>query len=233
MIRTSTLDFSHTDDVGGDAVALWFRPRRPLHFRAGQHGLWVVPGGGLAPFTLASAPEEECVALGTRLGSQSRMKRALAALTPGAFVHLTGPMSSFSFNPQWTHTVMLAQGIGITPFRSMLTSAALTGTGGRTTLVHVAADHPFRTDTEQTATESRYPTSSLDFTEQVKALVLQQADAVFMLSGTRAFVTSTGALLTQLGVPRHHLHRDVFYGLPSPRGPRAGALHHSSMVVNW
>ena len=225
MIRTSTLDFSHTDDVGGDAVALWFRPRRPLRYRAGQHGLWVVPGGGLAPFTLASAPEEELVALGTHLGSQSRIKRTLAALTPGAPVHLVGPLSSFSLDPRWTHTVMLAQGIGITPFRSILTSAALTGLGVRTTLVHVAADHPFRTDTEQTANESHYPTSSLDFTEQVNALVHHQADAVFMLSGTRAFVTSTGALLAQLGVPRQNLHQDVFYGLPSPRAPRAGAPH--------
>ena len=104
MIHMSSLTFSHADDVGGDAVALWFRPQRPLGFRAGQHGLWAVPHGGLAPFTVASAPEEDLVALGTRLRSQSRMKRALAALTPGAGVRITGPLSSFTLDPRWTRT---------------------------------------------------------------------------------------------------------------------------------
>lgn len=225
VIRMSSLVFSHADDVGGDAVALWFRADRPVRFGAGQHGLWTVPHGGVAPFTVASAPEEDLVALGTRLRSQSRMKRALAALTPGSGVHLIGPLSSFTLDPRWRRTVMLAQGTGITPFRSMLASAAITGTGGRTTLVHVAADHAFRADTERTAAESRYPTSSAEYAEQVRAVAAEQPDAVFMLSGARAFVAESSALLGRLGVSRRQLRRDVFYGLPSQVAPRAAVPH--------
>lgn len=153
--------------------------------------------------------------------NHERESSALAALTPGAGVRLIGPLSSFTLDPRWTRTVMLAQGIGVTPFRSMLTSAALTATGGRTTLVHVAADHSFRADTQRTASESRYPTSNVDYAEQVRAVVREQPDAVFMLSGTRTFVAESSALLGELGVSRQQLRRDVFYGLSSPRIPRA------------
>lgn len=57
------------DDQG--AVALDFRPQRPMRFTAGQHALWHIPGGAVRPFTIASAPEEELVTLGTDLASVS------------------------------------------------------------------------------------------------------------------------------------------------------------------
>jgi hypothetical protein len=82
-IRVTRLLLNSITRDGRGALALNFRPRRRLCFTAGQHGLWIVPGGGVAPFTVASAPEEELVTLGTSVASQTRLKRALAALTAG------------------------------------------------------------------------------------------------------------------------------------------------------
>jgi ketosteroid isomerase-like protein len=105
----------------------------------------------------ASAPEEELVTLGTSVASQTRLKRALAALTAGDMVRFVGPIGRFTVEGAAPSVVMLGQGLGVTPFRAMLWHLALTGQDTATTLVHVGATHPFRADTESIATRAVYP----------------------------------------------------------------------------
>ena len=216
MFGFRSLEFVSVDEAEAGAVALHFRPHRPLHYGAGQHGIWLVPGGGGAPFTVASAPEEELVTLGTRLGSGSRIKRALAALTPGGVVRLLGPIANFTLGRTAPTVVMLAQGIGITPFRAMLRHVAMSSSDKRTTLIHVGHQHPFRGDTEGGATEAHYPTSHEAFTGQLETAVRQQPTATYMISGTPAFVSSTAAQLRANSVARSQIRRDAFYGWSGP-----------------
>lgn len=206
------LEFVSREDVGGGAVALHFRSRRPLGFRAGQHGVWAVPGGGITPFTVASAPEEELVTLATSLESGSRTKRALGALTPGSSVRLIGPLSGFTLDESAPAVVMLAQGLGITPFRSMLAHAGIAGVDVPTTLVHVGTSHPYRSDTEAGAKEAFYPASRDAFATDVAAVAAHQPEATFMVAGTRTFVAATTGQLTGLGIAASRIRRDAFYG---------------------
>lgn len=213
MPNIASLQFMSVDvDDQGTAV-LHFRPRRPLGYLAGQHGLWLVPRGGVKPFTVASAPEEEFVTLGTSLVSQSRFKRALAALSVGATVRLIGPIANFSLDRTAPTVVMLAQGMGVTPFRSMLRHTAVSGAAKRTTLIHVGPRHPFRCDTEAGATEAYYVTSREAFSQQLAAATVRHPDATFMISGTPAFVRSTAARLKATSVKPLQIRRGAFYGL--------------------
>lgn len=198
------------DDQGG--VAVNFRPLRPLQFNAGQHGLWVVPGGGIGPFTVASAPEEELVTLGTGLASRSRLKRALAALSPVDTVRMIGPLGHFTLDGTASPVVMLAQGMGVTPFRAMLRHLALTGQDRPTSLVHVGATHPFRADTETVAAQASYPTSRGAFARQVAEVVADQPDATMLVSGSASFITATVDLLRTRGVAAAQIKRDTFWG---------------------
>lgn len=213
-IGIHTLEFVGRDDVGGGAVALRFAPRRPLVRTAGQHGLWQIPGGGVAPFTIASAPEEQHVVLATRAGTHSRLKRALTALQPGARVRVGGPLSSFTLDGAGDDVVLLAQGIGITPFRAMLAHVALTGTGVRSRLVHVdsVGGHPYRADTASTATEASYPQDRDAFTENLDAAHTDRPGATWFVAGSRSFVSTTSATLRAHGVPPGRVRRDAFYG---------------------
>lgn len=199
------------DDQGTAALHFW--PRRPLDYRAGQHGLWFVPRGGVKPFTVASAPGEKLVTLGTSLNSQSRFKRALAALSAGATVRLIGPFANFSLDRTSPTVVMLAQGMGVTPFRSMLRQTAVSGAAKQTTLIHVGTHHPFRYDTEADATEAYYPTSREAFSQHLAAATVRHPGATFMISGTPAFVRSTAARLKATAVAPSQIRRDAFYGL--------------------
>lgn len=215
MTRFSLRTLHHVTteiDAGGTAV-LHFEPGRQLSFRAGQHGLLLVPGGGAKPLTLASAPEEALVAFATSLQSRSRFKRALAGMVDGSTVRLAGPLGGFTLDGTGASVVMLAQGMGITPFRAMLRHVVLSGAGPRTTLVHVGTRHPLRLDTEATAGSAHYPTSRQDFVVDVQRAFSEQPKATFMVSGSPAFVSATAALLVDdMGVDKSRIRRDAFYG---------------------
>jgi ferredoxin-NADP reductase len=211
-IRVARLRFDSITPDGQGAVAVDFRPQRPLHFIAGQHGLWVIPGGGVRPFTIASSPQEELVTLGTSVASRSRFKRAITALTVQDAVRLIGPIGNFTLDGTALPVVMLAQGMGVTPFRAMLRHLARTGQDKRTTLVHVGAAHPFRGDTEPVAAQTSYPSSREGFVRAVEHAAADQSDATFMVSGSSPFVSATVDLLNRRGVDTAQIRRDTFWG---------------------
>jgi glycine betaine catabolism B len=222
-ISIHTLEFDGDDEIGAGAMALRFTPRRPLGHTAGQHAFWQIPGGGVAPFTIASAPDESRVVLATNAGTHSRLKRALGALEPGSRVRLIGPMSSFTLDGAGREVVMLAQGIGVTPFRAMLAHIAATEADIAATLVHVGtaegphAGHAYRADTEAMAKESFYATGRDEFAAHVAATVVTRTDATFFVSGSSAFVRATAGALGEHGVGRDRVRRDGFTGWSAPR----------------
>jgi hypothetical protein len=69
------LHLASTEATATGATLLHFTAHRPLGHRAGQHAIWLVPGGGGAPFTVASASDEKVVTLATVLHRQNRIKR--------------------------------------------------------------------------------------------------------------------------------------------------------------
>ena len=210
QIVTLHVTTQSSDGHGGDAVH--FRPDRPIRFTAGQHAFWRIPEGGIHPFTIASAPEEEIVTLGTSLASQSPLKRAIAALAEGDRVRLVGPLADFTLDPTSPAVVMLAQGVGVTPYRSVLRHLDLAGRSLDTTLLQVAAEHPFRNDTESLAGTSQFVTSREEYAARLAEVVARRPQASYMVSGSREFVGSTTAALRAAGIARAQVKRDTFYG---------------------
>ena len=198
-----------------DGVALNFRPARAPTFIAGQHAFWQVPGGGIHPFTIASAPNEDIVTLGTRFGSGTRLKRALAALTADDVVRLIGPLGSFTLEGTEPGVVMLAQGVGVTPFRSMLRQL---GGAKRTKLVQVGVRHPFRADTEPLAGRSMYVRSRSAFATALDEVTADPRATTYFVSGSVAFVGETVTALRERSIQREAIRRDRFWGA-STGGP--------------
>jgi ferredoxin-NADP reductase len=100
-------------------------------YRAGQHVVMELDGvddprGRRRPFTLSSSPCEPGILAVTTKMTGSPFKERLRELPDGAGVKLTGPIGSFTLEPGRA-AVMIAGGIGITPFRSMLVTAAERG----------------------------------------------------------------------------------------------------------
>src|SRR5437763_835279 len=95
------------------------RLRRPpgFAFETSQAVRLILPRG-MRPLSIASGPTRPHLDLAVRR-SESEFKQDFFALKPGDPVRLVGPRGSFLLD-RARPAVMIAGGIGITPFRSML-----------------------------------------------------------------------------------------------------------------
>jgi glycine betaine catabolism B len=213
LLHTHELVFDGRKAEDGDAWSLRFQPSTPLTWRAGQHILLRLPGMAVKPFTVASAPQEGSVIVGTSLRSQSSFKRKLAALTPGDRVAVHGPLMNFTLDGAGADVVMLAQGLGITPFRAMLRHLALGGAQTTTaTLIHVATGHTYRCDTEADATRAYFPHHADEFTANLAEVIDSHPAATYFIAGHRGFVNATATTLKTAGIARQRIRRDTYYG---------------------
>lgn len=124
-------------------MAFRFSRREAFCFRAGQALDLILPGAdGPADtslrhaFSIVSAPHEPDVLLATRM-RDSRFKQVLASSQPGASVKLDGPFGSLALAADSPRpAVLIAGGIGITPFVSMLRHRAHLGSSRPVSLLY-------------------------------------------------------------------------------------------------
>lgn len=138
---------------------LSFRAERPVRFAPGQYLELEVPHphpdarGTRREFSILSSPEElPIVKIAMREGSQSSYKKALAQVQPGDELAITGIWGDFVL-PRKTSTpiLMVAAGIGVTPFVSQLRHLKLAGEPRDVVFVYVASgaeELAFRDDLE-------------------------------------------------------------------------------------
>ena len=75
--------------------------------------------GNLRGFSISSAPREDVITITTRL-RDTAFKRVLQAMPLGTLVKMEGPFGDLRLHHAARPAVLLAGGIGITPFRSIL-----------------------------------------------------------------------------------------------------------------
>jgi ferredoxin-NADP reductase len=233
LLKTHRLTFQGHHDAGGGVSSLSFRPASPVGARAGQHGFLRLGVTAVKPFSLASAPEEDMVLIGTSLASASAFKQRLAALRPGDEVSLQGPVNNFTLDRAAARVVMLAQGVGITPMRSMLAHITLGGIATESWLVHVAhAGHAYRTETERWATSAAYPQSADDFRAITTATARAHPDATYYVAGAPPFVSSTAALLRVCGIAAGNIRLDKYLGYKPRARPAVTSAEHATEKQN-
>ncbi len=118
-------------EVAERTIAFAFEKPSSFEFKAGQYAdvILINPlekdNEGIArSFSIASAPHESVLLFATRM-RDTAFKRVLGGMAVGAEVEVEGPYGSFTLhnNPD-REAVLVAGGIGITPFRSILLQAA-------------------------------------------------------------------------------------------------------------
>lgn len=115
------------------SVSLWIRPDDggAMSFRGGQFfGLALpdpsVPGGWSTAarlYSVSGAPAESTTELRFTIKSMGVTSGHLCELQPGAPIGLRGPYGFFVLDESAPFHIMLAAGIGVTPFRSMIVGA--------------------------------------------------------------------------------------------------------------
>lgn len=155
--------------IATDTIACSFEKPAGFDFAAGQSidlSLIDPPEtdgkGNTRAFSIASAPHEPLLMIATRI-RDTAFKHDLKGLSPGAQVKIEGPFGSMTLHRNITRpAVILAGGIGITPFRSMVLQAAKANTGHRLFLFYsnrTPGDAAFLTDLQDLT--RKYPRLTL------------------------------------------------------------------------
>jgi ferredoxin-NADP reductase len=121
-------------DVAKDTMAFQFEKPRNFLFRAGQSvDVTLLPPAHDSPqplthtFSIASDPSDEEIMIATRM-RDTAFKRSLSALPIGADVRIEDAMGSFTLHNNTARpAALLAGGIGITPFLSIVSHARKKG----------------------------------------------------------------------------------------------------------
>jgi ferredoxin-NADP reductase len=215
LLSLTRLEFVSKHHESGDIYTFHFKATRPIKQIAGQHGLFILPQlRGFHPFSLTSAPEEEHVMVGTHVREGSRYKQYWAALKPGDPIYMFGPILNFTLEQPHPTVVMIAQGIGITPFRSMLVHKKKADLPLKTILIHVDGKaHTYQELTESIADEASYPVDKEAFDAELTSTVHKTGDvATYYISGSPRFVRSVRRQLRSFGVRRRNIRKDGFLG---------------------
>lgn len=146
--RGIRLTYLGKQQIGATTWELRFQPARPVDFVAGQYMELTIPHrrmdfrGSRRYFSISSAPTAEgpiTFAL-TVPSKSSSFKQALLDLEPGATVHGTSVAGDFTLPKDVTEPLLLvAGGIGITPFTSQLAHAKQRGERRDVVLVYATS----------------------------------------------------------------------------------------------
>ncbi len=166
--------------VAEGTMAFWFEKPSGWTFKAGQYLdiTLLDPSetdseGNVRSFSIASAPDEETLMVATRM-RDTAFKRVLRTMPLGSTVKVKGPSGDLILQNDSVRTaVLLAGGIGITPFRSIVHWAANEKLPNRIVLFYSnkrPEDAPFLADLQNLARDNPKLKLIASMTEMEKSL---------------------------------------------------------------
>ncbi len=200
-----------------DGVSTYvFRPKNPVPFVAGQYAhvrLFNMPEDvrRVREFSLASAPHEELIEFGIDERSGSDYQKALQALNPGDTIELFKLKSHLTWPAPVSDVVMIAGGVGVTPFRSMLRDAKYQGLAHTMTLVHVASGEHLYADEMRGLAGEYVAIGRPELKETLDRITSAHKDAHYYVAGSVGFIVALVAELDARGIAR--IETDIFKGL--------------------
>jgi ferredoxin-NADP reductase len=226
--------------IAPDIYDFIFVPSQPLTFAPGQYMEWTLgharpdSRGNRRYFTLASAPTETHLRLGIKFYRESStFKQALLAMDEHSEIVASQLAGDFVLpaDPQ-QQCVLLAGGIGITPFRSMIQQLLDTNQKRPLTLFYVnrtmddlVYQEVFDRAAWQLGVKTIYALTDTSNVPPVwrgkvgritSQMIIDEVPdyqaCLFYLSGPNAMVESFEDLLASLGVKRSHIKTDFFPG---------------------
>jgi ferredoxin-NADP reductase len=173
-------------------------------------------------YSLSSSPTEPELMITFKQG-QSEVKRALAGAAPGDRVGVTAFGNDYEFQlAEHRDSVLIAGGVGVAPFRSMVKEMVDAGRSGSLRLVYLNATDDFLFEDELDAWCSELPDARVDYivTQGVKRKdrermlrdIIPVTAHLYYVAGAEGMIESTEALLDTMGVDHDDIRIDSFEG---------------------
>lgn len=200
---------------------------RPVGFDY-ESGDWIdvvfpnEPLNGGITYSLSSSPTEPELAITFRTGI-SPFKRRLQTVTPGTTMHITQYGNDYGFHLKDNRaSVLIAGGIGIAPFRSMLKEMLDTHTNNAVQLIYMNKGTSYTFENEINDYAAALPqvtpvfidTKELNRKKREKLLLatIKKDAHHYFIAGPEAMVEATEHLLIDNGVSIKDIRIDSFGG---------------------
>ena len=239
-MASTTVRLRSREELAHGTLAFHFDKPAGFSFRPGQAIDLILPDpaasgkeGERHAFSIVSAPHEGALVVATRMRG-SAYKTTLARLPIGALAQVDGPFGSLTLhNKLGRAAVLIAGGIGITPFMSMLRHAAFSALPQRLVLLYAnrrPEDTAFLSELQRmegenrnfrlVATMTRMGGSRLPWTGETGAIdeaLLERVagelpDPVYYVAGPPPMVAAVRDTLERAGVDGDDIRSEEFYG---------------------
>ena len=225
MFKKRELSFLESYKESEDVYTFLFEKEKDLSWEAGQYGLFKITHKSIKkptrPFTVASAPTENIVKLTIGISDDpSDFKKAMLELKQGMKVGMSGPVGSFNFKDN-SPSLLIAGGIGITPFRSILKQIEAEGNGVENPIHLLYMDskksYLFKDELDEMANNTSISITYLDSRDELhqeidKFTTLYQNNGKYFIAGPKSMVDSISTYLQNDNISKQNIKKDAFFG---------------------
>lgn len=150
----------------------------------------------------------------------SEYKKAMLELKPGMKVNMSGPVGSF-YPKDNSPTVLIAGGIGITPFRSILKQIEAEGKrdANQIHLLYMDSNKSYLFKDELDAIANQpsisvtYFDSRNDLQQEIdKYTSLYKGNGQYFIAGPKSMVAEISTYLKNNNIPKGKIKKDAFFG---------------------
>ncbi len=238
--QSYTIRYLKKNKLTKDTYVFYFEKPKEFDFIAGQYNRWTLPitatdgRGSSRFFTISSPPSEKDFLVVTTKIIQSDFKKELLKLHENQKIKIFGPMGQFILdeNSKKEH-IFLADGMGITPFHSMIAHEAAKNSNKKLTLfVSFSVPEEIIFLNELTEITKNHPNIHVIYTvtkpqesqmpwdgetgkiseEMIKKYHVDSAQSIFYIVGPPPMVEGTQKLLEDMHVPNEQIKTEQFTG---------------------
>ena len=208
-----------------DAATFVFEPEAEVSWQPGQFFHYVLnheadDRGVERWFTISNAPYEKNITITTRIFPEkgSSFKKALNDLAIGSFIEGDGPKGKFILEDNKDFNVLVAGGIGITPYRSMIMEAAHHKNNIKGVLLYANRDGQFYYKDELNKAVSGISSLTIDYLtsnitkDDLLDCIPGDIKPYYYLSGPEPMVEYYEKMLLSMGFADEQIKRDFFPG---------------------
>jgi len=225
MFKKRELVFLESYKESDDVYTFLFEKNQDSTWNPGQYGLFSITHkkikNAVRPFSIASAPTEQTIKITTIIGDDpSEFKKAMLELKKGMKMSMQGPVGSFYANDN-KPSLLIACGIGITPFRSIIKQIEAEGNELKNPIHLLYIDNKksfvykgeIDAITERTSINTTYLDSMDDLHQAINKLTdIYKSDGKYYIAGTKTIVESVSVYLRNNHISKGNIKKDVFSG---------------------
>lgn len=202
----------------GDIYTFVFEKPNGLTFSSGNYvhiHIQTVepPYRSVREMSFASAPQDSEIIFSITTESKSHWQMKLLALKPGDSVELF-KIKGHLVIPSEGKVVMIAQGVGVTPFRSIIREHVTSTSAITPILIHVGREnYLFKKEFSELPFEQhRIVREELAMT--LDTIIANNKNALYMIAGSLVFIEMTQKILKEKNIYESNIQIDTFKGLP-------------------